>query len=257
MEISSGFDRQSPKDRFGNGFVYPSSVIRGLAALICCRIVRNSKPREPFRYVLGFVFGASFNACAQTPPPDTPFDAMTRTATLEQKPSTTLRMGTLRVQLEQTTLDDVRRAASVGKVTHRGDASESIYWLCYTSSAPGVAQRIWIIAHGEMGGSEHYVTEISAEAISNGHATADCPSLPKRLSTVSLENHLWLGASEAEAGMRMGAPSYRNGHWRSFDFAGKVAGNCPGGDPDLTASLMLHFQNGRVNSLRVSQITSC
>jgi hypothetical protein len=175
MEISSGFDRQSPKDRFGNGFVYPSSVIRGLAALICCRIVRNSKPREPFRYVLGFVFGASFNACAQTPPPDTPFDAMTRTATLEQKPSTTLRMGTLRVQLEQTTL----------------------------------------------------------------------------------ENHLWRGASEADATMRMGAPSYQNGPWRSFDFAGKVAGNCPGGGFDLTAALMLHFQNGRVNSLWVSQITSC
>jgi hypothetical protein len=210
-----------------------------------------------FRYVFGFAFGASFNVCAETPPPVTPFDAMTWKATLKHKPSTTLRMGTLRVQLEQTTLDDVRRAASAGKIAHRGDAGESIYWLCYTSSAPDVAQRIWIIADGEMGGSAHYVTEISAEAISNGHATADCPALSKRLSTVSLENHLWLGASEEEATMRMGVPSYQNGSWQSFDFAGKVAGNCPGGDLDLTASVMLHFQKGRMNSLRVGQITSC
>jgi len=256
MDISCRFDWQSSRDRFGNGSVYPRTAKSGLAAPICCRIVRSAKPCELLRYVFGFVFGASFNVCAQTPPPDTPFDAMTWTATLKQKPSTTLRMGTLRVQLEQTTLDDVRRAASVGKVAHRGDAGKSMYWLCYTSSAPDVAQRIWIIAHAEMGGSAHYVTEISAEVISNGHATADCPALPKRLSTVSLENHLWLGASEAEATTHMAAPSYRNGHWRSFDFAGKVAGDCSG-DLDLTASLLLHFQNGRVNSLRVSQITSC
>lgn len=182
---------------------------------------------------------------------------MTWKATLERKPSTTLRMGTLRIRLEQTTLDDIRRAASAGKVAHRGDAGESIYWLCYTSATHYPAQRIWIVSHGEMGGSAHYVTEISAEAISNGHATGDCPALPERLSAVSLANHLWLGASEREATMRLGAPSYQNGAWRSFDFAGKVAGDCPGGALDLTASLLLHFQNGRVNSLWASQITSC
>jgi hypothetical protein len=213
--------------------------------------------RRLFRYVFGFVFGASFNVCAETPPPATPFDAMTWKATLERKPSTTLRMGTLRVRLEQTTLDDVRRAASAGKVAHRGDAGDSIYWLCYTGATREPAERIWIVSHGEMGGSAHYVTDISAEAISNGHATADCPALPKRLGAVSLANHLWLGASERAATMRLGTPSYQNGAWRSYDFAGKVGGHCPGGDFDLSALVMLHVQNGRVNSLWVSQTTSC
>jgi hypothetical protein len=213
--------------------------------------------RRLFRYVFGFVFGASLNVCAETPPPATPLDAMTWKATLKHKPSTTLRMGTLRIRLEQTTLDDVRRVASAGKIAHRGDAGDSIYWLCYTNATRNQAQRIWIVSDGEMGGSAHYVTEISAETTSNEHATTDCPALPKRLSAVSLANDLWLGASEWQATMRLEAPSYQNGAWRSFDFAGKVAGDCPGGALDLTASLMLHFQNGRVNSLRVSQITSC
>lgn len=165
-------------------------------------------------------------------------------------------MGKLRVRLEQTTLGEVRRAASVGKVAHRGDAGDSIYWLCYTSPAPDPGQRIWIVSHGEMGGAGHYVTGISAEAIPGARATAECPALPGRLQPLLLDNHVWLGASAEEAAMRIGAPSFQSGTWRSYDFAGKVAGNCPGG-LDLTASLMLRFQNGRATSLRISQITSC
>jgi hypothetical protein len=212
--------------------------------------------RQLFLSIFGIVLGASSNAYAQTPPPAAPFDAMTWKATLKRKPPTTLQMGTLRIQLEQTTLDEVRRTASVGNIAHRGDAGDSVYWLCYTRSGLDPRQRIWIMSHGEMGGDRHYVTGIRAQAIPGGRATADCPALPTHLQPLSLDNHIWLGASEEEASMRIGAPSFRSGPWWSYDFAGKVAGNCPGGS-DLTASLMLQVQHGHVNSLSINQTTSC
>jgi hypothetical protein len=203
--------------------------------------------------ISGIAFGACCNVFAETLPPTPPFDAMTWTATLERKPSTTLQMGKLRVQLEQTTLDEVRRAASVGTIAHRGDAGDSVYWLCYTDSG---RQRIWIMSDGEMGGAGHYVTGVSAEAVPDARATAACPALPRHLQPLSLANHIWLGASEEDAAMHIGAPSFQSGTWRSYDFAGKVAGSCPGG-VDLTASLVLHVQNGRATFLRITQTTSC
>jgi hypothetical protein len=207
--------------------------------------------------LLGIAVGASHNSFAETPPPVAPFDAITWKATMKRKPSTGLRMGAFRVRLERTTLDDVRRAASVGDIAHRGDAGESAYWLCYTNLVSPQTERIWVISHGEMGGPEHYVTNISAELMPSGSATADCPSLPNFMQSVSLDNHLWLGASEGAAPAKLGAPSYQKGAWQSYDFQGKVLGNCEVGSFDLLAWLLLHIQNGRVNSLQVGQVTSC
>ncbi len=207
--------------------------------------------------LLGALISASLSSFAETPPPIAPFDAITWKATMKRKPSTGLQMGAFRVRFERTTLDDVRRAASVGEIAHRGDAGGSAYWLCYTNPGATQAERVWIVAHGERGGSAHYITNISAELVPNGAATADCPALPNRLKPLSLDNRLWLGASEGAALAKLGAPSYKKGAWQSYDFQGKVPGKCEGGGFDLSAWLLLHFQNGRVNSLQVGQVTSC
>jgi hypothetical protein len=207
--------------------------------------------------LLAILVSASVSSFAETPPPIAPFDAITWKATMKQKPSTGLRMGAFRVRFERTTLDDVRRVASVGEIAHRGDAGESAYWLCYTIPGAAQAERIWIVAHGEMGGREHYITNISAEFVPNGSATADCPALPNNLKPLSLDNRLWLGASEGTALAKLGAPSYKKGAWRSYDFQGKVPGKCEGSGFDLVAWLLLHFQNGRIKSLQVGQVTSC
>jgi hypothetical protein len=205
----------------------------------------------------GILFGTAFASFAQTPPPAGPFDAITWKAASKEIPSSGVRMGTLFVRFEKTTLDDVRRAASAGDIAHRGDAGESAHWLCYTSVGKTEVERIWVISHGEMGGPEHYVTDVSAERLPNGSAAADCPALPDNLEPLSLDNHLWLGASESAATRTLGASSFRKGAWRSYDFQGKVPGNCAGGGFDLSASLLLHFQKGRVDSLHVGQVTSC
>jgi hypothetical protein len=118
-------------------------------------------------------------------------------------------------------------------------------------------ERIWLISDGEMGGAEHYVTNISAESLPNARATADCPALPNNLKPLFLDKHLWLGASGEAATSRLGKFYFRKGAWRSYQFQGKVSGNCASGGFDLSAWLMLHVQHSRINSLRVGQVTSC
>lgn len=214
-------------------------------------------PRAVRALLLGILIGACVNSFAETPPPAAPFEAMTWKATMKRNPSTGLRMGAFRVRFEKTILDDVRRAAARGEIAHRGDAGESVYWLCYTNVDGTLVERIWVIAHGEMGGYLHHITGVSAELAPNASATTDCPALPNNLKPLSLDNHLWLGASEADATTKLGAPSYQKGTWQSYDFQGKVPGKCDGGGFDLLAGVSLHFQNGRVNSLQAGQTTSC
>ena len=145
----------------------------------------------------------------------------------------------------------------VGEIAHQGDAGESIYWLCYTNVNPIRVERIWIIAHGEMGGREHLVTNISAEYLPNGRATTDCPALPEKMKPLSLDSQLWLNASATDARTRLGASSYQKGPWQSFDYQGKMRGNCEGEGFDVMNWLLLRFEKGRVNSLNVGQVTSC
>lgn len=209
------------------------------------------------QFLPGILIVSSLNAFAETPPPATPFEVINWKATIKQPPTTGLKMGMFPVRFEKTTLDNVRRVASIGAIAHRGDAGESAYWLCYTNVGVTQAERIWLVAHGEMGGHEHYVTSINAKLIPGGSATADCPALPNNLKPLSLDNHLWLGASRRAATTTLGAPSFRKGAWQSYDFQGKVPGDCQGGGFDLIASLLLNFQKGHVISLQAAQVTSC
>jgi hypothetical protein len=199
--------------------------------------------------------GMAITSAAQIPP-DAPLMAQTFEPTMKRAPSTGVRMGKLRVWLEQTTLDDVRQAASMGEIAHRGDAGASMYWLCFTKVTKTQAERIWVLSDGEMGGPRHQVTGISAQRIPNGTPTAACPALPNKLTPLSLDHDLWLGATKEAVASKLGTFSYQQGAWRSYDYQGKVPGKCAGGF-DLSASLLLHFQNGRADSLRVVQVTSC
>lgn len=165
-------------------------------------------------------------------------------------------MGTFRIKFEKTTLTEVRRAAAVGIIRHRGDAGESINWLCYTNVTPTHVERVWIVA-GELDGPRHYVSLVSAEIIPNGAPSADCPALPAKMKPLSLVNGIWLQATYEVAHSKFGAPSYQKGAWQSYNFEGKVPGNCEGGGFDLLNGLVLRFNAGRVDRLTASQTTTC
>jgi len=206
-----------------------------------------------------FVFLMLIPLCAlgDTPPPKYPFDAVTWDATLKAEPSLGLKMGPTYVRLEQTTLNDVRRTISIGDIAHQGDASESVYWLCYTNVTSTAVERLWIMANGEMGGSEHSITNITAQLLPKGSATKDCPALPRRFTPLSLDHHIWLQDSVSSILKKLGRPSYQKGRWWSFDYQGKVPGNCEGEGFDLVNSLLVETNHGRVRSLSLDRVTSC
>lgn len=191
---------------------------------------------------------------AATPPPEIQFERAWN-ATVQSKPTSGLRMGTLRVTFEETTLDEVRNAASTGQIERKGDAGESIYWLCYTNLTKHGTERIWIVAHGEMGGPDHTIGRISAERTAGRVATKDCPALPTKMQPVSLDNEIWLNTPEKTA-KKLGKPSNETGAWRSYEHQGKVPGECKGGF-DLMNWLQLMTNKGRIEVLHAGQVTSC
>src|SRR6185437_10449238 len=114
---------------------------------------------------------------------------------------------------------------------------ESVYWLCYSNPGVAYTDGIWIQSSGEMGGREQAVTEITAERLHSGQPSADCPPPPVNMRSVAFDGHLWLGVKEKAVESVLGPPSLRHGLWRSFDFQGKIAGECHGGF-DLTGWLI-------------------
>jgi hypothetical protein len=195
-------------------------------------------------------------AIAATPPPEQPFESRDWPATLSKAPSTGVTLGVLRIQFEQTTLDQVRRQALQGKVAHQGDAGNSIYWLCYTNKREHIAERIWLISNGEMGGRGHAVTSVIVSRVKLAAPTTDCPALPATMRPASFDSNAWLGSSDRALENAFGSPSHLKESWRSYDFQTKVQGSCDGGF-DRMNWLLTKSQNGKVISIYAGQVTSC
>jgi hypothetical protein len=199
-------------------------------------------------------FCIALSATAAIAPPNGAFDAIHWPASLKKAPSKSATFGAFVVQFEKTTLAQVMSEASIGTIAHRGDAGDSVYWLCY--SQPTIGVRIWIISNGEMGGASHAVTGVIAEQFESVQPSVDCPALPVQLHPPSLANHLWLGSTDAAFQNVLGMPSHQAGAWRTFDFQGKKQGKCEGGY-DVYNWLWTQSDKGRVNRIDAGQVTSC
>jgi hypothetical protein len=176
--------------------------------------------------------------------------------TLAHPPSIGVTVGRFRILFENTTLADVAIAALGGEIRHMGDAGDSVYWLCFTNPGSGFADQIWIVSSGEMGGSEHEITEVIAKRTHGRPVTSPCPTLPVDMRYVSFDGHLWLGDSDGKIGSRLGPPSTKDGLWRTFDYQGKVPGRCEGGF-DQTDWLTTKSSHNRVTLIAAGQVTSC
>jgi len=62
-------------------------------------------------------------------------------------------MGTLVIKLETTSLENVLKAIKVGKIAQRGDASESLEWICYSITDQYNPVRLWLLSGEIDGGS--------------------------------------------------------------------------------------------------------
>jgi hypothetical protein len=172
-------------------------------------------------------------------------------STLSAPPVKELHLGNLKVEFERTTLSDIVRALGVGTIRHRGDASESEYWLCFTAISRGTSQRIWI-SSGEIGGDVHFVESVLVTAISDKDTPSACPQLPARFRRLSLGNAPWVGAREEDLQKLLGSPSLERDDWRFYSYNGKV----PKGDFDESALLGVRVKNGTVITLVASKVTT-
>lgn len=143
--------------------------------------------------------------------------------TVEKRIAVQFALGTFTGNFEETTLDAVRKAVGVGEMQHQGDAGDSMYWLCYTAADAQVPQRLWVMSHGEMGGSDHGVTELIAALVPADTApTLTCPALPAALRPLSVDQRLRLGMTRAELLQALGEPTKTEDEWLAYHHLGPM-----------------------------------
>lgn len=209
-------------------------------------------------YSLPLCLGVSFaaSALAATPPPDVPFTD-SPPGTLKQSPARGLTVAAIDVLFEKTSLAEVAAKLGVGTIAHQGDAGDSVYWLCYDIATREGPQRLWVTASGEMGGSEHLVTGISAQILPSPDGTGDCPQLPGQPNPHLIGSALWLGSSAHSITEHLGSPSLHRGAWQAYGYEGKVPGKCEPDGFDRTNWLYLRTETGAITRLVAGQVTSC
>lgn len=175
-------------------------------------------------------------------------------ATLAATPVGTVWLGDISVAFEETTLPALLDAAGVGRILHWWDAGASEYWLCYT--LPSGQGRLWIVSHGEMGGPDHAVGSIRAQASdATVTPTAACPGLPAHFLPIVTHNGLWLGSDARRLETLYGASSESLAGWRSYCYVGKLAEDTRG-IWDRVTCLDAQIRQGRIVALFLSQVTS-
>jgi hypothetical protein len=177
---------------------------------------------------------------------------------VSKKPTDALIMANFHFKLEATTLAEIVDAIGIGNIQQQGDAGESIYWLCYTIHEPIGSSRLWLISHGEMGGSDHKLTKILVLSDSSVHACGSCPLLPKAFFPASLDNGLWLYQSDSVVASLFGSTHSLPSSHQQFVYRSLIPINVRGEieDFDLTNYLRIRIENGKIIQLSASQVTS-
>jgi len=208
-------------------------------------------------FAIGFIL-APMSVLAEPVPPPFSLSGATSIQTLRAPPPSTIRLGRTKLTLERMPLAQLRRLAGAGEIAHRGDASESTYWLCYTIQTPATSQRIWFLA-GELNGPEHFVSGVQATSLQAAEGAKEgCPLLPPHLQPIALDSGLWLGKAKSEWLETLGKPSSSEPDSLSFEYAGKVPSQYEGKKIPLDRINYLHLvlKDDRVQGLIAWQTTT-
>ena len=167
---------------------------------------------------------------------------------MKLKPASGVKLGSLRVDLDETRLSAVQAAAG-GEILSEGDASESSASLCYTLPA----MRLWLWgsrASGDIWG-------VMAVSIRPGN-TGDkrCPSLPRTLQPVVFDHGVALGMSQEQLTARLGAPSRIRGNAHEYQFREDIKSR-DGYNCTLSNALEVRIRNGIVDAVRATLNTGC
>lgn len=187
---------------------------------------------------------------SMSPPPTR--GMITVSATLKTDPVQSIHLGDFVAEFEKTTLGEIRDTLGLGSIQHTGDAAESQYWLCY--SLP--SQRVWLISHGEMGGSDHALTQVQSVSTSSP-GNALCPQIPTRFQIISL-NFGWIGTTKEYLLKVLGQPSGIEDNRLIYYYGGKKSGIYQGQSVewDVIGYVEVVIIDNKVSSLYASHVTS-
>ncbi|MDC8756139.1 hypothetical protein [Janthinobacterium fluminis] len=186
------------------------------------------------------------------PPPQWEADGM-QAVYLPAKPVSKLAMGRFSVDLEKTTLQQIKSALGAGIITHEGGARDSRYWLCYTVPAGAAAERVWLIAGP--GGAGQRVTMVHALQQPALRPSAGCPQLPRSFLPLRFDKDIWLRQASAKVA-RVFGPASVNAHERwSYAYTGKTTLPYKGGtqEVELNNRIELQIRNGAVSAIIATQ----
>lgn len=189
-------------------------------------------------------------------PPKTPKNFYSEPPSSHNMLSAGVHLGYLHILFEQTTLASVIHEAGEGKIGHVGDAGESIYWVCYTVTTHARG-RIWLIAHGEMGGPEHRIGLVDAKYDERASPTSDCPALPVKLGEFSFDGNIVLGMSDSAAIDTLGPIYKRQNSWTHYQYVGEIPGGCSPDSADIVNHISFESSNGIVRWIVAGQTTTC
>lgn len=201
-----------------------------------------------FLLLLAFAIPAD-DCFAKTPPPPVDEYPLERVPpTVEKRLATHFSLGAFAGQFEETPLGAVREAVGEGTIQHQGDAGGSIYWLCYRRAQ----HRLWIVSNGEMGGSDHRVTEIVEELTEKDTKTStDCAITPEMFAPLVFDGKLHLGMSRTEVVTALGTPSKSEGAEMVYFHYRKLVDGF-----DETAWFILRFREQNLVSMRGGKTTT-
>ena len=179
-------------------------------------------------------------------------------ATLSRAPITALTMGSLRIALGTTTLDDVREAMG-GAIEYDERGGASRYRLCYTIPHDESWQRIWLISDERTGRIEidHRISQIEALETMNKDAAPDCPIPTASYLPPHFDQGVWLGQSEQGLLQALGRPAERSrGDW-SYVYYNAIPDRGATRRTDHVVSMVqAQVQVGKITAIVASQITT-
>jgi len=162
-----------------------------------------------------------------------------------------LTMGKFVVKFETTSLENVLKTIKAGEIAQRGDASESLEWLCYSITDQYNPVRLWLLSGEIDGGNVGAVVVSSMSTKDKDKTSKKCPELPESFKPVKLNRKIWIHTSESDVREILGKPSLESRGWLLYR-SEQIFKNDPRakawGEHDWTlyGSLDLRIRSGKV-----------
>ena len=185
------------------------------------------------------------------PPPHVP-DVLDHLPPRVSSPIKDVLLGKLKIKLERTTLDEVKKTVGTGVMDHGLDEGTAQTWICYSITSGAIPERIWFISGDEMQPGNETGAVYAIMNTEQTRPSSHCPELPQQFRPVSFSNSLWLGANRERFRRLFGKPSAKVGEWEYYSYY--RAPNRLG--YDLLAYLGVRIIKGTIVSIFEWQVTT-